>query len=471
MENSNVNRLSFGASLTAKLSSLIMLVLQLYCGLIFYNGVIYGIGFANGVKFAEYGKELINWAKGLMGKNSDVLPGLFKVLHALILVVVVFNFLISLLRFFGLFFGKKDKYERNTKNSFVISKKFIASVSMMLFYIVVTSWVAGYYLLLSSYLLMAVVAAGILICCLSRCAMAKVPFTTLAFQIVYCAIMFAIIGCLMLFCSVDVVSGVKTCVNLMKSASGASIKDLLPIVFAAASLVMCGIIALATVAMVSSCRTCMTVPNKKIKRHGVSILICTILAVAFEILSTKELNREYIEIYAMFVLAGLAAFFFGLINPKLAKKNDDDANEDGDGEIAPESDENDNPEEAPNEEALAEQPEALPEPAPAPMPQPEPEPAPAPVPKILFVGKRVKKIKSKKYRNRTDINVIVIPESVAYIEGYAFFGCTELTEIHCERKSKPRFWHNQWNFGCPAKVVWDSTNVESEDVASDLGEI
>ena len=39
-----------------------------------------------------------------------------------------------------------------------------------------------------------------------------------------------------------------------------------------------------------------------------------------------------------------AAFFFGLINPRLAKQNDDDANEDGDGESNPEADENDNPE-------------------------------------------------------------------------------------------------------------------------------
>ena len=463
MENSNVNRLSFGASLTAKLSSLIMLALQLYCGLIFYNGIAKGIGFANGVKFAEYGKELLNWMKSLTGKDPAILPGLLKLLHALVLVVAVLNFLISFIRFFGLFFGKKDKYVRNTKNSFVISKKFISSVSMMLLFMVAASWLRAYNLLATAYLLMAVAAAGIIVSCISRCVMAKTPFTTVVFQPVYCVIMFAIIGVLMMFCSRPVASEVKYCINLIKDLKGVPVKELLPVIFYMAYAVMCGFVALNVVAMVRSCRKCVTVPNKKIKRYGKFTLAYVILAIAFTVLSQKEFDKDLIEIYAVFLLAGLAAFFFGLINPRLEKKSDDDT--DG-GEVSPEDEENgDNPEQAPNEEAAPEQqPEALPEPTPAPLPEPmpEPEPAPAPVPKILFVGRRVKKIKSKKYRNRTDINVIVIPESVAYIEGYAFFGCTELTEIHCERKEKPRFWHNQWNFGCPAKVVWDSTNVDSE---------
>ena len=473
MENSNVNRLSFRASVMAKLSSLVILALQLYCGLIFYNGVVSGIGFANGVNFSEYAKELVNWFTGVIGGKADVLPGLFKVLHALILVVAVLNFLVSFIRFFGLFFGKKDKLLRNTKNSFAISKKFVGSVSWMVLFVVIASWVKSYSLNASAYLLMAVIGVGILVSCLERCVMNKAPFMTFVFQIVYCAIMFAIIGMICIFCWADVVTEVKAIVDSLKALGGASVKDMLPKAFAASAYVMIGLIGLSVVSMVRGCKKSVTVPNKKIRRASTSVAIFSMLYVVFEVLATKDFDKKTVEGYMVFLLVASAAFFFGLINPRLAKKNDD-ADEDADGELNPEDDENDNTEEAPAEEepteeapveeAPAEQPAALPEPAPAPMPEPVPPPAPAP--KIVFVGKRVKKIKSKKYRNRTDINVIVIPESVAYIEGYAFFGCTELTEIHCERKEKPRFWHNQWNFGCPAKVVWDSTNAEADPIDS-----
>ena len=462
MENSNVNRLSFGASVVAKLSSLIMLVLQFYCGLIFYNGIVSyfcnGVGFANGVDFVDHGKYLIDWAKNVFSKNVDVYPGLIEFLHAVILVVVLVNFLISFVRFFGLFFGKEDKLLRNHKNTFVISKKFIGSSVWMLLYMIIASWAIEFRMLNSAKLLIIVVCAGILVSRLARCVLSRTPFFTFVCQIFYCAIMFAIIGMIMTFASKNVVTEVSFNINLITSAKDMSTKDLLPIIFETAAYVVAGLMMLDALAMVKSCKSNIAVPNKNVKRAGVSVLIFSIIYVVLTVLATKEFGTDVLKGYAVFVLIGVAAFLFGKIEPKLekGKKNNDDADPDAE----PTEDEGVDPasEEAPAEEALpAEEPEQLPEAA------PEEEPVPTPSPKILFIGKRVKKIKGKKYRNRKDINVLVIPESVAYIEGYAFFGCTEITEIHCERKEKPRFWHNQWNFGCPAKVVWDSANSTAEE--------
>lgn len=448
MENSNVNRLSFGASLTAKLSSFILLMLQLYCGLIFYNGIVayywwMKIGFVDG-NFVDRAKLIIDWAKNVFGE-APVFPGLLLTLHFLVFVIAAVNFIISFIRFFGLFFGKEDKCLRNHKNSYIINKKFIGSSTWMLFYMLIASWVSGYRLLNSAKLLIIVVALGILISRLARCILSNTPFTTVVCQIFYTALFFAIIGMIMIFCSCDVISIVKANIDELSLMKEEAFKAKFPIILSTVACVALGMIMLNVINMIRSCKTNAAVPNKSVKNSGTSILVLAIVFVVISIIVTKSFAWEWIKTYIMFLLVAVSAHLFGKIEPKLEKtpKNNDD---DGEDDAAPE-----NPEEAPSEEPSAEP--AVEKPA---------APATPPEPKIVFVGKRVKKIKSKKYRNRKDINVVVIPESVVYIEGYSFFGCSEITEIHCERKSKPRFWHSQWNFGCPAKVVWDSANVGEE---------
>lgn len=451
MENSNVNRLSFGASLTAKLSSFILLVLQLYCGLIFYNGIVayywwMKIGFVDG-NFVDRAKLIIDWVKDVFGE-APVFPGLLLALHFLVFVIVAINFIISFVRFFGLFFGKEDKCLRNHKNSFIINKKFIGSSTWMLFYMLIASWVSGYRLLNSAKLLIIVVALGILVSRLARCILSNTPFTTVLCQIFYTVIFFAIIGMIMIFFSCDVISIVKANIDELSLMKEEAFKVKFPIILSTVAFVAVGMIMLNVIAMVRSCKTNVAVPNKSVKNSGASILVLAIVFVVISIIVTKSFAWELIKTYIMLLLVAVSVYLFGKIEPKLEKKpkNDDDGEDDAAPEI-PEEAPAESPAEEPDEEPAAEKPEA---------------PAAPPAPKIVFVGKRVKKIKSKKYRNRKDINVLVIPESVVYIEGYSFFGCSEITEIHCERKSKPRFWHSQWNFGCPAKVVWDSANVGEE---------
>ena len=446
MGKSNVNRLSFGASVTAKLSSLMLLILQLYCGIIFYNGIVsyFGarIGFAGGVNIVDHVKDLVNWIKNVFGGEADVFPGLLVLLHLIILVIVLVNFIVSFVRFFGLFFGKEDKLLRNYRNSYTINKKFIGSSVWMLLYMMIASWTVEYRINDSARLLIIVVSLGILISRLAKCIMSKTPFATFVCQIIYCAVMFVLIGMIMIFSVKNVITMVNLNVDVI-TATGSSFKDILPNIFEIAAYVVSALIMLDVIAMIKSCKSSVTVPNKSVKRAGVSILVFSVLYVIFAILATKDFGTDALKYYGGFILVGVASFLFGRIEPKLERKKKEEEPED----------------EAPEDEG---EPEAEGEPAPneqthEPMPEPTPEPVP-PAPKIVFVGKRVKRIKGKKYRHRQDINVIVIPESVTCIEGYAFFGCTEITEIHCERKEKPRFWHSQWNFGCPAKVVWDSAN-------------
>ncbi|MBE6536821.1 MAG: hypothetical protein E7673_02590 [Ruminococcaceae bacterium] len=467
MENSNVNRLSFWASLTAKLSSFIMLLLQLYGGLIFYNGIASlssscRIGFANGINLKNHVKDLIEWLKNVFTGKADVFPGLLIFLHSVVLIIAAVSFIISLVRFFFLFFGSEDKLLRNHKNSFAISRRFIASSGWMLFFMLLASWVFPVKLLNSAKLLIIVVAAGVLISRLSRCILSKAPFMTCVFQIVYCAIMFAIIGLVMMNTSYYVITSVDTLVHFMK---GLTFKVMLDFIYVVAWYVVCGLMSLTALGMITSCRSTIALPNKGTKRAGAILLVLSVLGVALLILINESFAKERLISYASFLLVGVAAFIFGMIEPKLEKKQADDEEpmdeEEPEEEPAPVEEPSEEEEDKPKKKKKDKKKS---EPKPEPQPEPQPEPEVKPVPKIVFVGKRTKKIKAKKYRHRQDINVIVIPESVVYIEGYAFFGCTELTEIHCERKSKPRFWHNQWNFGCPAKVVWDSANDGMSDV-------
>ena len=455
MGKSDVNRLSFGASVTAKLSSLILLALQLYCGMIFYNGIVsyFGarIGFAGGVNIVDHVKNLVEWIKNVFGGKVDVFPGLLVLLHLIILVIVLINFIVSFIRFFGLFFGKEDKLLRNHRNSYVINKKFIGSSVWMLLYMMIASWTVEYRITDSAKLLIIVVSAGILISRLAKCIMSKTPFATFVCQMIYCAVMFVLIGMIMIFSVKNVITMINLNVNVITASKGASLKEILPNIFEIAAYVVSAFIMLDVLAMVKSCKSNVTVPNKSVKRAGVGVLVCSVLYVIFAILATKDFGTDALKYYGGFILVGVAAYLFGKIEPRLEKKKKEEEPEDD--EPSNEGEPEDENEPTPDASA----PEAEPAPEPMPEPMPEPEPVP-PAPKIVFVGKRVKKIKGKKYRHRQDINVLVIPESVNCIEGYAFFGCTEITEIHCERKEKPRFWHSQWNFGCPAKVVWDSAN-------------
>lgn len=434
MGSSKVKRLSLGASLTAKFSSFVLLLLQLYAGLIFYNGIVANakvgtIGFTKDVNIVDRAKLIIEWFKDIFGGKAGIFPNLFFALHFVIFVIAAIHFIISLVRFILLFCGKENKFLRNHKNSFGIAKLFVSSGSWMLFFMLTSSWVIGYNMLDSGKLLIIVISAGILISRLAQCILSKTPVTTTLCQIVYSIVMFAIIGIVMTTLSCDVITIVEMNVDKI-IAGGMKFRGVFNTVLSACSHVLLGLIMLNVLVMINSCKKYITVPNEDVKSAGKCMVVYAVIAVAMVMLASNSFAVSVLKTYAKILLSALAVLFFGLINPKIENEN---VNEEDEYEPEPEE----NPEEK------------------------TPDFEFKPVPKIVFIGKRVLKIKAKKYRYRDDINVLVIPKNVAYIEGYSFFGCTEIKEIHCERKKKPRFWHNQWNFGCPAKVVWDSTDIDN----------
>ena len=112
MENSNVNRLSFGASLTAKLSSLMMIVIHLYCLLTFYNGVIVTgnglIGYAGGFNVVDVIENTLNVASDAFSGGAGALVLLLPALHVAFLIAVIVNFINAFIRFFFLFGGGRS---------------------------------------------------------------------------------------------------------------------------------------------------------------------------------------------------------------------------------------------------------------------------------------------------------------------------------------------------------------------------
>lgn len=448
MGNTKVKRLSFKASLAAKLSSFVLLLLQLYAGLIFYNGIVANakvgtIGFSKDVNVVERAKLIIEWFKNLAAGKNAIFPHLFFALHFVIFAIVAVNFVISFVRFFCLF-GKKNRFLKNQKNSFSISKLFVVSSSWMLFFMLITSWVNGYELLDSAKLLIIVVSAGILISRLSRCVLAKTPFMTTLCQVIYSVVFFAVIGIIMTTFSCDVITIVEMNVDKIIDG-GMKFRGVFVTALSACTHVLFGLITLNVLVMINSCKNNIAVPNDETKRAGITIVIYAVIAVVMIMLASNSFSISVLKMYAKILLSALSVFFFGFISPKIENENINE--EDEYEEEEPEASE-ENPEEEEKDEEKKEE-------------EKTPDFEFKPVPKIVFVGKKVLKIKANKYRYRDDINVLVIPKNVAYIEGYAFFGCTEIKEIHCERKEKPRFWHNQWNFGCPAKVIWDSTDVDN----------
>ncbi|MBE6534518.1 MAG: hypothetical protein E7678_06090 [Ruminococcaceae bacterium] len=468
MENSNVNRLSFGASLTAKLSSLMMIVIHLYCLLTFYNGVIVTgnglIGYAGGFNAVDVIKNTLNVASDAFSGGAGALVLLLPALHVAFLIVVIVNFINAFIRFFFLFGGGDEKFARNQKQTFLISKKLIGSGVCMLVFIMLSCWINGAYMNNSALLLIMALSVGIIVSRFANAVLIKAPFTTVITQIVYSAVMLGIIGMVMMFASCDVISEVGYAVDYI--LGGASSLMITSYGMTAAAFILCAVVMLNAVLMVRSCKRYALVPNDRIKKSGKNIFVCTLVAVGFiviaEYLATKcgikDLFTNVIKPLIPLVLAATAAFLFGMIKPKVSKPvPEDEAEDEDEDEEAP----YEAPAPAPTTVPAAHAPAAVPAAAPAPAAT-EPKPEPKPEPKIVFVGKRVKKIKSKTYRNRKDINIIVIPESVVYVEGYSFFGCTELKEIHCERKSQTRFWHKKWNFGCPAKVTWNSAENDED---------
>ena len=456
MENSNVNRLSFVASVSAKLSSLVMLVLQLYCALVFYNGIVLGIGFVEGVSMTEHVKSLITWLSTIFAGGASIFPEALNLMHLIIFVVAAVNFLISFIRFFFLFFGSEDKFIRNHKNSYIISKKFIVTSYLMLAFMLISSWAMGFNILKSAFLIVASACIGILVSRLSRCVMAKTPFMTFVFQIVYSVIFFAILGMIMIFFGDNVITVLKANVDELKALESVSLKVMINYVTEIVEYLVLAMIMFSVVVMVKSCAKSIVVPNKTIKKSGSFVLTLTIVYIVMNIINNKSFEMDVLKQYGVYLLIALALFFFGKIEPKLEKKKPEADNDDN-ADAAPEAE--DTPDEAPADEPA---PENNAEPAPEES-KPEVNPEPEKPLGTLYIGRRVKKIKSKKHRNITDIDTIVIPAKVSYIEGYAFFGCNAVKEIRCERKEKPRFWHEAWNVGCPAKVIWDCNNVNSSE--------
>lgn len=449
MEKSNVNRLTFGASLTAKLSSLIIVLLHFYCFIAFYSGVvtISGgelVGFADGFDMIKVITNTFKTLfKGSVGE-SGMLTLLLPLLHIALLIAVLVNAVNSLVRFFLLFGGEDDKLRRNQKQSFLISRKFIGSGVCMLVFIMLSSWISGTNPTASSWLVIAALSAGVIVSRFANSILIKSPFKTKMAQIAYSIAMLGVVGMIMAFASIvshNVISDIGTAIDGI-TASSATALSITADGLAAVGYVLVGFVMLNAVLMVRGCKSFALVPNKRVKNSGKSIFVCTLVAVVLIIISRylawkfnfKSLWKFVIRPMLPIILAATAALLFGLIQPKVSNTEEN-------------GDEEDEDEAEPEEKKKSPDPEASAE------PESDPEP------NIVFVGKRVKKIKAKKYKNRKDIDVIVIPASVNYVEGYSFYGCTSLKEIHCERKSQTRFWHKKWNYGCPAKVIWDSADV------------
>lgn len=73
--------------------------------------------------------------------------------------------------------------------------------------------------------------------------------------------------------------------------------------------------------------------------------------------------------------------------------------------------------------------------------------------KEVETNKRLKTIEKFAFYE-SGLNEIVIPESVETIGEKAFYGCNDLERIYCRMESKPDGWHDDWNLGCQAEVVW-----------------
>ncbi len=451
MENSNVNRLSFGASLTAKLSSLIMVLLHFYCFIAFYNGVVVTssgglIGFADGFDAIDVVENSLKVAGDAIVGESGILTLFLPLLHIAFLIVALVNAISAFVKFFCLFGGGDEKLAKNQKNTFVIAKKLMGSGICMLVFMMLSTWVSGTGFTASAWLIIMAVSAGVIISRFANAVLINSPFTTKVMQIVYSAVMLGIIGFIMAFAkrsTSNVISDVGDSIDAL-SQSGISSGMIIANGLKAAAYVLLGVVMLNAVLMIRGCKTYALVPNKRIKRSCKNIFVCAIIAVAFITVSNAiiwsydfgEFFKFVIKPMLPLLLTAFAAFFFGRIQPKVSKP--------------------------PRDEAEDDEPEIEPVPAAPVDEQPSNEPESEPELNIVFVGKRVKKIKAKKYKNRKDINVIVIPKSVNYVEGYSFYGCTELQEIHCERESQARFWHKKWNYGCPAKVIWDSAESDED---------
>lgn len=73
---------------------------------------------------------------------------------------------------------------------------------------------------------------------------------------------------------------------------------------------------------------------------------------------------------------------------------------------------------------------------------------------VLRIYDHVTEIQSLAFAYRTDIRRIYIPASVSVIHDKAFFGCSSVTEIHCDHYAAGEYWSGTWNESCAGTVYW-----------------
>ena len=70
------------------------------------------------------------------------------------------------------------------------------------------------------------------------------------------------------------------------------------------------------------------------------------------------------------------------------------------------------------------------------------------------IGNSVTSIGACAFNDCSSLAKVIIPDSVTSIGSWVFYGCKNLTAIYCEVGSQPSGWSSDWNYYCPAQVVW-----------------
>ena len=78
----------------------------------------------------------------------------------------------------------------------------------------------------------------------------------------------------------------------------------------------------------------------------------------------------------------------------------------------------------------------------------------------LHIFDYVTEIQAFAFEYRTDIKKIYIPASVSVIHDKAFYGCSGVTEIHCDHYAAGVGWSPAWMDGCDGTLFWKTIDSD-----------